>query len=262
MRRLPHPGFRVRPRPAHRADDRGDRIQTWDRDGLFAGELPPPGTWGKWPEPADDSAPLEQRARSYLAANCANCHRPAHRIRAQFDLRFDTPLAETGILDSARLGNLGVHEARIVEPGEPRRSLLYLRMLETGRWRMPPLATALIDTQGARLVSRWIEGLALSTAVEGEMGEPVLPQEFALLAPYPNPANSSLSIPFTLGAAGEVRVHVYNLGGQRVETLWEGKRSEGLHVLRWDSGGRASGVFVVRLAAGGQVESRKVMVLR
>ena len=242
--------------------NRGDRIQTWDRDGLFAGELPPPGTWGKWPEPADDSAPLEQRARSYLAANCANCHRPAHGIRAQFDLRFDTPLAETGILDRARLGNLGVHEARIVEPGEPRRSLLYLRMLETGRWRMPPLATALIDTQGARLVSRWIEGLEVSTAVAVAPGRQVHPQEFALLAPYPNPANSTLSIPFALGAAGEVRVQVYNLGGQRVETLWEGMKPPGIHLLRWDSGERASGVYVVRLTAGGRMQSRKVMLLR
>ena len=94
------------------------------------------------------------------------------------------------------------------------------------------------------------------------MGGPVLPEEFALLTPYPNPANSSVSIPFALGASGEVRVQVYNLGGQRVETLWEGKRPAGHHLLRWDSGGRASGVFVVRLTAGGRTQSRKVMLLR
>ena len=76
--------------------NRGGRIESWEGDGLFAGELPPAGTWAKWPESADQSAPLEPRARAYLAANCANCHRPGHGIRAEFDLRFDTPLAETG----------------------------------------------------------------------------------------------------------------------------------------------------------------------
>ena len=242
--------------------NRGGQIQAWEREGLFSGELPPPETWGKWPEPADEDAPLEERARAYLAANCANCHRPGHRIRAAFDLRFDTPLADTGILDRARLGNLGVHEARILKPGEPRRSLLYLRMLETGRWRMPPLATALVDTQGARLVGRWIEGLTVSTAVEGAPDGPVLPKAFALLAPYPNPSNSGVSIPFALGASGEVRVQVYNLGGQLVETLLEGRTPAGQHLLRWDSEGRGSGVFVVRLTAGGRTQSRKVMLLR
>ena len=242
--------------------NRDGLIESWAREGLFAGELPAAETWARWPEPADESLPLEPRARAYLAANCANCHRPGHGIRALFDLRFDTPLRETGILESARLGNLGIQEARIVERGEPQRSLLYLRMLETGRWRMPPLATALVDTQGAGLVGRWIERLGDRTAVEAAMGERALPREFALLPPYPNPANATLSIPFALAASGDVRLELFNLAGQRVETLWEGARPAGRHLLRWDSGGNATGVYVVRLTAGGRMQSRKVMLLR
>ena len=242
--------------------NRDGLIESWEREGLFAGELPPPGTWARWPEPADGSVPIEPRARAYLAANCANCHRPGHGIRSVFDLRFDTPLQQTGIFESARLGNLGIQEARIVERGEPQRSLLYLRMLETGRWRMPPLATALVDTLGARLVGGWIERLGDPTAVEVALGEQALPQEFALLPPYPNPANAALSIPFALAASGDARLELFNLGGQRVETLWEGVRPAGGHLLRWDSGGNASGVYLIRLSAGGRMQSRKVMLLR
>ena len=242
--------------------NRDGLIENWEREGLFAGELPAAGTWAKWPEPEDESLPLVPRARAYLAANCANCHRPEHGSRALFDLRFDTPLKETGILESARLGNLGIHEARIVERGEPQRSLLYVRMLETGRWRMPPLATALVDTQGAGLVGRWIERLGDPTAVEVAMGEQALPRELALLPPYPNPANATLSIPFALAASGDVRLELFNLAGQRVDTLWEGARPAGGHLLRWDSGGNATGVYVVRLTAGGRMQSRKVMLLR
>ena len=167
--------------------NRDGLIENWEREGLFAGELPAAGTWAKWPQPEDESLPLVPRARAYLAANCANCHRPEHGSRALFDLRFDTPLKETGILESARLGNLGIHEARIVERGEPLRSLLYVRMLETGRWRMPPLATALVDTQGAGLVGRWIERLGDPTAVEVAMGEQALPRELRAAAAVPQP---------------------------------------------------------------------------
>ena len=242
--------------------NRDGLIESWERQGLFAGELPPPGTWAKWPEPEDESLPLEPRARAYLAANCANCHRPGHGIRAEFDLRFDAPLEETGIIESARLGNLGIQEARIVERGEPQRSLLYLRMLETGRWRMPPLATALVDTQGARLVGSWIERLGDPTAVEVALGEQALPRKLVLLPLYPNPANATLSVPFVLDASGDARLEVFNLAGQRVEALWEGTTHAGRHLLRWDSGGNASGVYVVRLTAGGGMQSRKVMLLR
>ncbi len=242
--------------------NRGGLIERWQRDGLFAGDLPPPESWAKWPEPADGAAPLEPRARAYLAANCANCHLPGHAIRARFDLRFDTPLEETGLLEKARLVNLGVPDGWIVEPGEPRRSLLYLRMLEAGRWRMPPLATTLVDTLGARLVGRWIERLEDPTAVEAAAGEQVLPREFALLPPYPNPANAGLAIPFALAAAGKVRLELLNLEGQRLEVLREGMLPRGSHLVRWDGGGRASGLYLVRLTAGGWTQSRKVVLLR
>ena len=242
--------------------NRGGLIESWQRDGLFAGDLPPVESWARWPEPADESAPLEPRARAYLAANCANCHRPGHAIRARFDLRFDTPLEETGLLERARLADLGVEEARIVEPGEPRRSLLYLRMLETGRWRMPPLATDLVDTLGARLVGRWIERLGDPTAVTAAPGEQVLPREFALLPPYPNPANAGLAIPFALAAAGKVRLELFNLEGQRLEVLLEGMVPRGRHLVRWGGGGRASGLYLVRLTAAGRTQSRKVVLLR
>ena len=39
--------------------NRDGLIESWEREGLFDGELPPPREWAKWPEPADESLPLE-----------------------------------------------------------------------------------------------------------------------------------------------------------------------------------------------------------
>ena len=38
--------------------NRDGLIESWEREGLFAGGLPPPREWAKWPEPEDESLPL------------------------------------------------------------------------------------------------------------------------------------------------------------------------------------------------------------
>ena len=102
---------------------------------------------------------------------------------------------------------------------------------------------------------------SFETAVELLDGQG-LPQDFALLPPYPNPTNSSLSIPFQLAAPGNIRLELFNLAGQHLETLLAGMMPAGHHRLRWDSGRRSSGVYVVRLTAGAQTQAHKLLLLR
>ncbi|NKB70616.1 MAG: T9SS type A sorting domain-containing protein [Candidatus Latescibacteria bacterium] len=93
------------------------------------------------------------------------------------------------------------------------------------------------------------------------------PQELALGQNYPNPFNSETSIRFSLPAAGEVDLGLYNLAGQQVATLMQGERAAGAYTLQWDGrddGGRglASGVYLYHLRAGGQMQTRKLLLLR
>jgi hypothetical protein len=102
------------------------------------------------------------------------------------------------------------------------------------------------------------------TAVE-EAG--AMPQHFALPQNYPNPFNPTTTIRFTLPQASEAELAIYNLMGQRVAALVKGVQEAGAHALQWDGRdeqGRelASGVYLCRLQAGGQVETRKLLLLR
>jgi uncharacterized repeat protein (TIGR03806 family) len=103
--------------------------------------------------PLDGSAPIEDRARSYLHANCAQCHR-AGGTRDFPDFRIDQPLA-------AYCGKPAQQVAPfILAPGHPDQSALLLRMQAQDSTRMPPLATRVVDQAATQVISSWISSLA------------------------------------------------------------------------------------------------------
>jgi uncharacterized repeat protein (TIGR03806 family) len=136
-----------------------NQLATWEHLGLFAAPLPSP----RAPALADPfgGADLEARARAYLHANCASCHQPNGGARGDLDLRAATPLSRTGLCDvRPQTDTLGLADARILAPGRPEGSTLLARMRATDGRRMPPLASRVVDDDGAALVEAWIRSRA------------------------------------------------------------------------------------------------------
>jgi hypothetical protein len=84
---------------------------------------------------------------------------------------------------------------------------------------------------------------------------------------YPNPFNPATRITFSLPRSGEVDLAVFDLAGRRVATLVRGTVEAGRHEVMWrgrdDRGGAvASGVYFSRLVAGGELLTRKMMLLK
>jgi mono/diheme cytochrome c family protein len=112
-------------------------------------------------DPADERAPLELRARSYLHANCAHCHVAAGGGNSAIELGFNTPLQKTNLVGVRPLHDrFGIEQALLIAPGSPDHSVLIARMMRRGRGQMPPLASALPDEQGLSMLRRWIEQLS------------------------------------------------------------------------------------------------------
>lgn len=110
----------------------------------------------------DDTATLEQRARSYLHSNCSGCHRPGTSNRVNIDFRYATALADTNACGvDATLDDLGVTGAQRIFPGNADASVALLRMetLNTDD-RMPPIASLSIDNEATQVIRGWINGLA------------------------------------------------------------------------------------------------------
>lgn len=106
----------------------------------------------------DTSATLEHRVRSYLDANCSQCHRP-DGARAFFDARLETPLSLQGIVNGAVANRMGISGAKVVAPQSLDQSLLYVRDNLIGQNQMPPLAKNAVDTNYIQVLAEWINSL-------------------------------------------------------------------------------------------------------
>jgi hypothetical protein len=93
------------------------------------------------------------------------------------------------------------------------------------------------------------------------------PAAFELTGNYPNPFNSGTAIRFSLDRPSEVSLSVYNILGRWVATPLAGTLPAGKHEVKWDGhmghGGEApSGLYFCCLKAGGQSQTRKMLLLR
>lgn len=134
---------------------------------LFEKEFPSHWRRIKYTQSEHDN--LEQAARSYLAINCAHCHRRGGGGTAHIELPISHQLDQTRAIDAAPTqGSFGIGNARIIAPGDPSRSVLFYRMATVGRGHMPHLGANEVDQQGLRLIADWIESLGPSNAEQRE----------------------------------------------------------------------------------------------
>jgi uncharacterized repeat protein (TIGR03806 family) len=137
-----------------------NQLHAWNRLGLFDEDLT--GTdLKKLPALAtakDTTRSLEDRARSYLDVNCANCHSPGGTV-AFFDARYDTPLARQNLVNGRVLIDERIDRARVIAPNDIWRSILFMRMNTIEAFKMPTIGRNTIDKQGVALLRQWIESL-------------------------------------------------------------------------------------------------------
>jgi hypothetical protein len=85
---------------------------------------------------------------------------------------------------------------------------------------------------------------------------------FSVDAAYPNPANPTTTIGFTIPEAGHVTVDVYNVAGQKVDTLVNSEMTSGKHSVVWDGAGFSAGVYFYTVKSGDFSKTMKVTLLK
>jgi len=105
------------------------------------------------------------------------------------------------------------------------------------------------------------------TEVADLLNESKIPMEFTVQQNYPNPFNNTTVIPFHLPKSSYVTIDIYNVNGQKVQTIAAKNFKPGLHRISWnglDQFGKnvSSGIYLYRVEALEKIVIKKFLYVR
>ncbi len=89
-----------------------------------------------------------------------------------------------------------------------------------------------------------------------------IPVAFGLGQNYPNPFNPTTAIGYQLSASGRVSLKVYDILGREVMTLIDRNQNPGYYSVTFDAARFASGTYFYVLKSGGNLSTRKMLLLK
>jgi glucose/arabinose dehydrogenase/mono/diheme cytochrome c family protein len=126
--------------------------------GYLSGAPPNPHAELALAQPDDAAVSQEFRVRSYLAANCAQCHRPGGSAVANFDARISTLTDAANLLNGPLVSSQGDPASRTLAPNSPEHSMILQRISMRGPGQMPPISSNIPDPAGTNLLRAFITG--------------------------------------------------------------------------------------------------------
>ena len=94
------------------------------------------------------------------------------------------------------------------------------------------------------------------------MGHINIREKWSLDQNYPNPFNPNTTIRFSLPKETQLKINIYNMLGELVETLADGTFEAGYHKVTFNASSLPSGVYIYRIAAREFVETRKMVLIK
>ena len=108
--------------------------------------------------------------------------------------------------------------------------------------------------------NNWILKDVQNTTSDIDM-DPV-PSMYILEQNFPNPFNPATTIRFSIPHAATVRLSVFNILGEEIETLINERMTGGKHSVKWNGSHRSSGIYFYRLRSGDFIQTGKMLLIR
>lgn len=117
-----------------------------------------------------------------------------------------------------------------------------------------------------------LSGCIISGNVSGVVNslnddEAAKPKGFDLQQNYPNPFNATTTIRFGLPEANHAKLEIYNVMGQKIQTLLSKYMDAGNYSIQWDSKNYqgvsvSSGIYIYKILAGGFFKIKKMLFMK
>jgi len=119
------------------------------------------------------------------------------------------------------------------------------------------------DEDKARAVGWfWVGQDTVKGIITNQVAVDDAPAAFSVAQNSPNPFNPTTSISFTMAEAGNVTVGVFNVAGQKVDTIANEFMNSGSHSITWDATGFSAGVYFYTVKSGDFSKTMKMTLLK
>jgi len=122
-----------------------------------------------------------------------------------------------------------------------------------------PFETIYTETERNELIYRIIKFFELDFE---EQEDPILPETFVHYGNYPNPFNISTTIKFFIPEDGTVKLDLFNILGQKIESIYNSNLKTGIHKIRFNGSHLASGIYFYNVKWNDQNKKSKFILLK
>ena len=92
--------------------------------------------------------------------------------------------------------------------------------------------------------------------------EYLVPTEYTLEQNYPNPFNPITTIRFSIPNTAHIRLAIYDILGNEIETLIDDAKTAGSYQVTVDAGSFASGIYFYRIITDNFVDTKKMILMK
>jgi len=96
------------------------------------------------------------------------------------------------------------------------------------------------------------------------IGDDILisPKKASLYQNYPNPFNPKTVIRYTLPVNSIITLHIFDVQGKLIDTIFSGKQQAGDHKIEWNASHMASGIYYVQLKTENFSDIKKMILIK
>lgn len=128
----------------------------------------------------------------------------------------------------------------------------------TQNYRLPVYLMSFGTTDFGRFKSVGIDLNGLTIGIRKISSE--VPDEYSLLQNYPNPFNPTTKIKYTIKENSDVLLTVYNVLGQKMETLVNQQNTPGIYEVDFNAAKYSSGIYFYTLQTGNFIDTKKMII--